>query len=227
MTNPHLTEIIAILDRSGSMGRLQMETIHGFNAFVEEQRRAPGEAKLTLVQFDDEYQIDYQGVDVNEAPSLSVETYKPRGWTALNDAIGRTVVAVGERLAATPEDERPAQVIVLIITDGAENASKDWDVGRVAAAIKEQTEVYNWRFVFMGGGDLDTQKKAAQGLGIHANNAYAYGNNAAGVNAVYSSAAAGVSRSRDAASRGLVAKSTDALLTDDERAGLESTSLLD
>ena len=115
MTDPNVTEIVAILDRSGSMGTLIAETIGGFNNFVEEQKKTDGKAILTLVQFDDQYQIDYEGVDVNDVKPLDEKTYVPRGMTALLDAVGKTIVSVGERLSHTEEEKRPGQGGFLII----------------------------------------------------------------------------------------------------------------
>ena len=143
-----LTEIVSIVDRSGSMQSILDDAIGGFNTFLAAQQRQPGEAKLSLILFDHEYQIVHQAVDIQQVEPLNQDTYVPRGSTALLDAVGKTIDAVGERLAATPESERPSQVIVSILTDGYENASQTYSKPKVAEMIKHQTEKYSWAFEF-------------------------------------------------------------------------------
>ena len=143
-----LTEIISIVDRSGSMQSILDDAIGGFNTFLAAQQRQPGEAKLSLILFDHEYQVVHQAVDIQQVEPLNQDTYVPRGSTALLDAVGKTIDAVGERLAATAESERPSQVIVSILTDGYENASQTYSKPKVAEMIKHQTEKYSWAFEF-------------------------------------------------------------------------------
>jgi hypothetical protein len=147
MTNPDLTEIIAILDRSGSMELVKTDTEGAFNAYVDEQRAVPGEATLSLVQFDDRIETVYRNKRLDSVPALSL---RPRGMTALYDAIGRTVVENGEKLEQLPENQRPGKVIVVILTDGLENSSKDWTADRLKPLIKEQIEKYGWTFLYLG-----------------------------------------------------------------------------
>jgi uncharacterized protein YegL len=217
MTDKNLTEIVAILDRSGSMESLKSETIKGFNAFISEQKKNPGKALLTLVQFDDQYQIDYEGVDVNDAHPLDENSYCPRGWTALFDAVGKTVKTVGERLAKTDEDKRPGQVIFVIVTDGVENASKEFVGDKIREMVKHQEENYQWTFVFLGGGDLSAQTQQGRHLGISASNTYGYSANAVGTQAMYANVSKGVSRRRVAAFKGMEVDTKGAILTDDEK----------
>jgi len=143
-----LTEIISIVDRSGSMQSILDDAIGGFNTFLAAQQRQPGQAKRSLILFDNEYQVVHQAVDIQQVEPLNQDTYVPRGSTALLDAVGKTIDAVGERLAATPESERPSQVIVSILTDGYENASQTYSKPKVAEMIKHQTEKYSWAFEF-------------------------------------------------------------------------------
>jgi len=143
-----LTEIISIVDRSGSMESILDDAIGGFNTFLRSQQAQPGEAKLSLILFDHEYQVVHQAVDIQQVEPLNQDTYVPRGSTALLDAVGKTIDAGGERLAATPESERPSQVIISILTDGYENASQTYSKPKVAEMIKHQTEKYNWAFEF-------------------------------------------------------------------------------
>jgi uncharacterized protein YegL len=215
MTDKNLTEIVAILDRSGSMSGLVTETIGGFNSFLAEQKKNPGKAKLTLVQFDDKYQIDYDGEDVQNVSDLTTETYMPRGMTALFDAVGKTIVTVGERLAKMKEEERPGQVIFLIITDGAENSSKEFKLAnKVAEMVKHQTEKYNWTFTFLGGGNAVFSQ--AKDLGFASANVYNYSTNSIGTRNLYQSVSKGVSRRREAVLRNVDVAATCSLLDQDE-----------
>lgn len=216
MVDQNLTEIVAIIDRSGSMQNLRSDTIGGFNSFISEQKKAEGKAVLTLVQFDDQYQIDYEGKDINDVADLNETTYVPRGSTALLDAVGRTVNAVGARLAALPEEKRPGQIIFLIITDGQENCSKEFRADKVKEMVKHQTDAYKWSFVFMGGGDIESQKDQGARLGISSSNTYGYSANAGGTQNLYSSISKGVMRRRSAQAAGVDICCKAAILTEDE-----------
>ena len=147
MTDPTYTDITMVLDRSGSMQSIKDDTIGGFDAFISEQRRLPGRCTVSLVQFDNVYEEVYTGRDLADVPSL---TLVPRGSTAMLDAIGRAVNATGARLAAMPEDRRPGTVIVGIMTDGLENASREFTYPMVKAVIEQQEQVYGWTFMYMG-----------------------------------------------------------------------------
>ncbi|MBA3608769.1 MAG: VWA domain-containing protein [Chthoniobacterales bacterium] len=165
-------EIAFVLDRSGSMNICRDAAIEGFNRFLKEQQQVEGLAKLTLVLFDDEYLVPVNALPVAEVVPLDEETYVPRGSTALLDAIGRTIKELGTRLAALPESDRPAQVIVAILTDGEENSSHNYTWHQLAAAIKRQTEEYRWTFLFLGA-NQDAIATAAK-MNIAAANAASY-----------------------------------------------------
>lgn len=150
MTNPKYTLIAVVLDRSGSMHRVRDATIEGLNAFITSQQQTPGCADMTLVQFDDQYEVNYECRPIEEVSPLTHETYMPRGMTALLDAIGRTIDSTGKKLAAMPENERPGKVIFVVQTDGDENCSHEYTRERVFDMIKHQREVYNWEFMFLG-----------------------------------------------------------------------------
>lgn len=221
MTDINLTEIVAIIDRSGSMHSLVSDTIGGFNAFLAEQKKTSGKAKITLVQFDDNYQIDYEGVDVQSVKDLNEHTYRPRGSTALLDAVGKTIVTVGERLAKLKEEERPGQVIFLIITDGMENASREFtDRAKIAEMVKHQTEKYCWTFTFLGGGDSAFSQ--AQSIGINSANAYNYSANQIGTQNLYKNVSKGVSRRRQESAKGFLFCASDAMLTAEEAKDLKT-----
>ena len=167
--NTALSEIAFILDRSGSMQPLVEPAISGFNRFLAEQQAAPGLARLTLVLFDDEYLVPVESIPVAEVVPLDTTTYVPRASTALLDAIGRTIDELGARLTALPEESRPGKVIVAILTDGLENASRHFTWRDVSARIRHQSEVYKWQFLFLGA-NQDAIATAAQ-LSIGANDA--------------------------------------------------------
>jgi hypothetical protein len=146
----NLCEIGFVLDRSGSMAAMENEARNGFNSFLASQLDLPGEARLTLVLFDHEYIVAHDGVLIQDVPPLDNHTYVPRGTTALLDALGRTINTIGERLDKTPEVERPAKVIIAILTDGLENASQEFRRKDIFKMIKHQREVYSWEFIFLG-----------------------------------------------------------------------------
>ena len=190
MTDKNLTEIICVLDRSGSMSNQVRDTIGGFNTFLKEQQAAPGEALLTLVLFDHEYNILYSGVNVRDVQPLDDKTYQPRGMTALNDAVGRAILEAGGRFASMPPEKRPGQVIVVITTDGHENASKEFTDAKVREMISHQREKYGWLFLFLAA-DIQSSIRA-QSMGIR------YSSNVCGqsVQAVYADFSKSVADSR-------------------------------
>jgi uncharacterized protein YegL len=141
-------EVICIIDRSGSMDEIKSDAIGGFNFFVKSQKEFEGTA-LSLILFNDNYNVVYDGRDIKEVPILDEKSYIPNGTTAMLDAIGTTIDRVGERLFKTSEAERPEKVIVAILTDGLENASKEYSYEQIAAKVKLQQETYNWDFVFL------------------------------------------------------------------------------
>ncbi|OAI42080.1 hypothetical protein AYO41_04765 [Verrucomicrobia bacterium SCGC AG-212-E04] len=145
-----LTEIAFVLDRSGSMESVAPAAIAGFNEFLSAHQSAPGQARLTLVLFDDEYLVPAASLPISEVLPLDVETYVPRNTTALLDAIGRTIDELGARLDKLPEAGRPGAVIVAVLTDGLENASTQYKWADVASRIRHQQQNYQWKFLFLG-----------------------------------------------------------------------------
>lgn len=148
--NETLTELICIIDRSGSMSRIRNQAIAGINGFLQEQAAVPGDARMTMVQFDNVYEPLHAGTPLAQVPLLNTSTYAPRGSTALLDAIGRTIDDVGRRLSKTPEPERPAHVLVAILTDGYENASTDYTGSQIRQMIEHQQTKYDWDFIYLG-----------------------------------------------------------------------------
>jgi len=179
--NQNLTEIIFILDRSGSMGGLESDTIGGFNGFVKKQSEE-GQTSLTTVLFDDQYEILHNGIDATNVV-LTGNEYFTRGSTALLDAIGKTINDVGRKLSETPEDSRPGKVIFVITTDGFENASKEFSYDKVKKMINHQSEKYGWEFIFMGA-NIDVAKEGSK-LGIRADRSFAWVSSPMGIGTMY------------------------------------------
>lgn len=179
--NNNLTEIAYVLDRSGSMETVAEQAVAAFNGFLQDQKSDEGMAKITLVLFDNDYEIPINGVPLEEILPLTAADYEPRGGTALLDAIGQTIDDLGKRLEATPEAERPGSVIVAIFTDGYENASRRFSWSEISERIKHQREVYQWQFLFLGA-NQDAIATAA-GLNIDASNSSAYVADGVGLNA--------------------------------------------
>lgn len=190
----NLTEIVFILDRSGSMMPLTNDTIGGFNAFIEKQKNEPGEARLTTVLFDDQYEILHNGINIKNVEPMAKNQYWARGWTAMYDAIGKTINEVGSRLSDTPEDDRPGKVIFVITTDGMENASREFTQEMVKGMIQHQTEKYSWDFIFLGA-NIDS-KQQAKNIGISEEYAANYTATAQGTRSMYFAADAAVSSHR-------------------------------
>lgn len=164
----HHTEIVFILDRSGSMQAMVEPAISGFNRLLREQQQVPGHARFSLVLFDDQYERPFHSVPIAEVVELDTSTFVPRGSTALLDAIGRTIDELGIQLAATAATDRPDQVIIAILTDGQENCSTLYTWEAVAKRIRHQTDKYQWQFLFLGA-NQDAIATAGR-MNIHASN---------------------------------------------------------
>jgi len=165
----NLTELVVVLDRSGSMSSCRLDMEGGLRALTADQQQLPGECHLTLVQFDDIYELVFSSKPIQEVSEIRLE---PRGMTALLDAVGRTIDSVGSRLSNTPEDQRPQLVIFIIITDGQENASTRYNRAQVAQMISHQRDVYSWQFTYLGA-NVDAFAEAG-GLGIAKQQAAVY-----------------------------------------------------
>lgn len=180
--NKNLTEIIFLLDRSGSMSGLEAETIGGFNAFIDRQRKLEGETIVTAVLFDNKYEILWNGIDAKKV-ELTDKEYFVRGYTALLDAVGKTILDVGYRISKAKEEEKPGKVIFVITTDGLENASREFTYEKVKELINHQQEKYNWEFIFLGA-NIDSAKEA-KNIGIDTSNAFSFEASKIGVEKMY------------------------------------------
>jgi hypothetical protein len=184
MTDPDYTHITLVSDRSGSMSAMQMEAQNAINQFIKEQKEAPGRCTFTLAQFDNQYELVYENVDIQ---TVGDYTLTPRGSTALLDAWGRAMVSTGEFLASLPEDQRPANVIFTVVTDGHENASQEFKRDRIKEMTEEQRATYSWQVVFLAA-NMDAVA-VGRDFGVDPNAALTYG--ASGDGAVASYAALG------------------------------------
>lgn len=158
-----LTDITLVVDRSGSMAQVREDAEGGVNSFIEQQAKEPGEALLTLVQFDTEYEFLHKGVPISQVPKYELV---PRGMTALLDAVGRAINETGERLAKMDEQDRPGLVVFVVMTDGEENSSKEFSKADIKAMIQRQQDKYHWHFTFLGA-NQDAFAEAG-GMGIAA-----------------------------------------------------------
>ena len=166
------TELVFILDRSGSMGGLESDTIGGFNSTLEKQKKAEGEARVTTVLFDGEYEVLHDRIPVNEVRPLTDEDYYVRGCTALLDAVGRTIERITRAQKASKEEYRADKVMFVIITDGMENASREYSYHKVKKMIEQVREENGWEFMFLGA-NIDAAAEAER-LGIDRRRAARY-----------------------------------------------------
>jgi len=157
-----LTDITLVVDRSGSMQQVREDAEGSVNAFIAQQAKEPGEALLTLVQFDTEYEFLHRGVRIQEVPAYQLV---PRGMTALLDALGQAINQTGERLAKMEERDRPGLVVFVVMTDGLENSSKEFSKSDLKEMIERQQSEFNWHFTFLGA-NQDAFAEAG-GIGIN------------------------------------------------------------
>ena len=168
----NLTEIVFILDRSGSMAGLEADTIGGFNSLIEKQRTEAGEALISTVLFDNISEVIHDRVPLDKITDMTREDYYVRGCTALLDAVGGAVHHIGNVHKYAREEDRPEHTLFVITTDGMENASRRYSYEEVRRMIERQKEKYCWEFLFLGA-NIDAAREAAR-FGIHADRAVNY-----------------------------------------------------
>ena len=192
-----LTELVFILDRSGSMAGLEADTIGGFNAMIEKQRGEPGEAVISTVLFDNETEVIHDRVSLDRVPALTEKEYDVRGCTALLDAVGGAIHHIGNVHKYAREEDRPEKTLFVITTDGLENASRRYTYDKVKSMIERQRERYGWEFLFLGA-NIDAAREAAR-FGIRADCAADYHADSMGTEAVYESVCEAVCQVRRSA----------------------------
>ena len=179
----NLTEIVFILDRSGSMAGLEEDTIGGFNAMIEKQKQESGEAVVSTVLFDHLSEVIHDRVDLRKIQPLTRKEYYVRGCTALLDAVGRAIHHLGNDHKYAREEDRPEKTLFVITTDGMETASREYTYDRVRRMIGRQKERYGWEFIFLGA-NIDAAREAAR-FGINADHAANYHADGQGTAVIY------------------------------------------
>lgn len=167
-----LTELVMILDRSGSMGGLERDTINGYNRMLEKQRAVDGRVLVSTVLFDEHVEMLYDRVPLEELPQMTDKTYFVRGCTALLDAVGGAIHHIENRQMRETDEERPEKTILVITTDGLENASKEYTFERVKKMVERKKEMDGWEFLFLGA-NIDAVETAGR-FGIFADRAATY-----------------------------------------------------
>ena len=190
----HLTELVFILDRSGSMAGLEEDTIGGFNAMIEKQRQEPGEAVVSTVLFDSESTIIHDRVDIQRVEPMTRKEYYVQGCTALLDAVGGAIHHIGNVHKYAREEDRPEKTLFVITTDGMENASRKFTYDRLKAMIERQKERYGWEFLFLGA-NIDAAKEAAR-FGISEDRAANYNADSVGTNVIYETVSEAITQVR-------------------------------
>ena len=193
----NLTELVFILDRSGSMAGLEADTIGGFNAMTQKQRKEPGEALVSTVLFDNETQVIHDRVPLDKVPALTQKEYYVRGCTALLDAVGGAIHHIGNVHKYAREEDRPEKTLFVITTDGMENASRRYTYDKVKAMIEHQREKYGWEFLFLGA-NIDAAREAAR-FGIRADRSANYHADHIGTEVIYEAVSEAVCQVRSCA----------------------------
>ena len=175
-----LTELVFILDRSGSMQGLEADTIGGFNSMIEKQKKEEGEAYVSAVLFDDRMEVLYDRVELQKVEPMTDRQYYVRGCTALLDALGGAIHHIGNVHKYAREEDVPEKTIFVITTDGMENASRSYSYSEVQRMVKHEQEKYGWEFLFLGA-NMDALS-AARSFGIREDRAVRYSCDGAGTN---------------------------------------------
>lgn len=190
----NLTELVFILDKSGSMSGLEKDTIGGFNSLLEKQKKVEGQAIITTVLFDHGYEVLHNRLPIEKVSSITEKEYRIGGSTALLDAIGISILSTKENYIKTPDEERPEKVLFVITTDGMENASREFHYPEIKAMIEHQKQAFDWEFIFLGA-NIDAEAEARK-FGIHRDRVSNYNADHMGTSAHYESVNDAVSELR-------------------------------
>ena len=180
-----LTEIVFILDRSGSMSGLEADTIGGFNSMIAKQKKEEGEAYVSTILFDDKCEVLHDRVSMDNVPVMTDKDYYVRGCTALLDAVGGTIHHIANIHKYAREEDRPEKTLFVITTDGMENASTRYSYKKVQKMIKKEQEKYGWEFIFIGA-NIDSVQEAEK-FGIRKERAVNYVHDEMGTETLYRS----------------------------------------
>ena len=211
-----LTEVVFILDRSGSMSGLEADTIGGFNSMIEKQQKEEGEAYISAVLFDDRTEVLYDRVPVEKVEPMNDRQYYVRGCTALLDALGGAIHHIANVHKYAREEDRPEKTLFIITTDGMENASRHYTCDRVKEMVEKEKKDYGWEFLFLGA-NIDAISVAGK-FGIDANRAVNYECDSAGTRLNYqvlSEAVSAVRKSRSTEERDMMMDACCAKISDD------------
>ena len=195
--NNNLTELVFVLDKSGSMSGLEKDTIGGFNSMLKKQREEEGDVVISTVLFDDRMQVLHDRTDLGSISDLTDRDYQVGGCTALLDALGRSIKHISKVQKSLPEDERPAKTMFIITTDGQENSSHEYSYERIRKMVEKKQEKKQWEFLFLGA-NMDAISAAAD-IGIKAGRASNFVCDAKGTAVNYAALSKAVSRVRKAA----------------------------
>lgn len=178
-----LTELVFILDRSGSMSGLETDTIGGFNSMINKQKKEEGEAIISTVLFDDNADVLHDRVSISKVEPMNEKQYFVRGCTALLDAVGGAIHHIGNVYKYARDEDRPEKTLFIITTDGMENSSREYTYDKVKKLVERQKERYGWEFLFLGA-NIDAIEVAGR-FGINANRAVNYECDGAGTELNY------------------------------------------
>ena len=192
-----LTEMVFILDRSGSMGGLEKDTIGGYNSMIEKQKKEEGEALVSTVLFDHEQQVLMDRVPLDKVRTMTEDEYYVRGCTALLDAIGYAIHHIGNVHKYARKEDVPEKTIFVITTDGMENASRKYSYKDIKRMIEKQEKKYGWEFLFLGA-NIDVAKETER-LGIRPERAVRYVNDCEGIELNYNTVSYAMSAMRSGA----------------------------
>ena len=181
--NKNLTELVFIIDKSGSMSGLEKDTIGGFNSLIEKQKKEPGNAIVSTILFSDVIDVIHDRLDIDQVPYLTSKDYFVCGCTALLDAIGQTLTRIIHVQENLNEDEQPGKTLFIITTDGKENSSKEYSYKKIKELINMVKEKYNYEFIFLGA-NIESEEEASK-LGIDCDNAVTYKNDSEGIKLNY------------------------------------------